>query len=371
MSIAEAPVTPPKPVPTPCIDVCTMDEATGLCLGCARTAEEIAAWQSAEPGFKRAVWDALPARRARLKMTVHRLPWLAEECSGFIEDALTSRSGRWRLGIHGAEVDFAVGADEPAEILSDAEAVSAVTPRFALRLLKHEKTIPISFGGYGTNSAVSFPCRLGRPKAGPGPTRISAGAAAGCEAIGPRLEGQGDARREFADEQQAIGFVLPRGRVKLRKAPGLNPLGPDRDAIIERHRHSALYDTGIGAGLAARICLRTADPELAARLYSLRHPESPEGCPGSRAESPHATPDNACGISGVTPKDRLNALISEARQQAFDIVVETGLGRAEVFAPVDTFCLNLERLTEPRELPPGWELKPVFALGALFYPGQR
>jgi predicted Fe-S protein YdhL (DUF1289 family) len=32
------------PISTPCIRVCILDPDTGLCEGCGRTSEEIAAW---------------------------------------------------------------------------------------------------------------------------------------------------------------------------------------------------------------------------------------------------------------------------------------------------------------------------------------
>ena len=32
------------PIPSPCISICQMDPATGLCTGCLRTIEEIANW---------------------------------------------------------------------------------------------------------------------------------------------------------------------------------------------------------------------------------------------------------------------------------------------------------------------------------------
>lgn len=53
-------------VPSPCVDVCRMDPATGWCLGCARTIDEIAAWASLDNDGKRRVWKLLPARRAVL-----------------------------------------------------------------------------------------------------------------------------------------------------------------------------------------------------------------------------------------------------------------------------------------------------------------
>jgi len=39
-----------------------MDAATGWCVGCQRTLQEIAAWSSLSDADKRAVWHGLPAR---------------------------------------------------------------------------------------------------------------------------------------------------------------------------------------------------------------------------------------------------------------------------------------------------------------------
>ncbi|HTQ01114.1 MAG TPA: DUF1289 domain-containing protein [Casimicrobiaceae bacterium] len=52
------------PVPSPCISVCRMSEATGLCEGCLRTLDEIAAWSVLDDEQRRAVWDAIALRRA-------------------------------------------------------------------------------------------------------------------------------------------------------------------------------------------------------------------------------------------------------------------------------------------------------------------
>lgn len=54
-------------VPSPCVSVCRMDEATGWCLGCARTIDEIAAWGLLDDDDKRAVWAQLPQRHAVLR----------------------------------------------------------------------------------------------------------------------------------------------------------------------------------------------------------------------------------------------------------------------------------------------------------------
>ena len=50
--------------PSPCINVCRMDAGTGWCEGCQRTLHEIATWSGLSDDDKRAVWRALPARRA-------------------------------------------------------------------------------------------------------------------------------------------------------------------------------------------------------------------------------------------------------------------------------------------------------------------
>jgi uncharacterized protein len=50
------------PVPSPCISVCRMDAATGLCEGCFRTLDEIADWSMASDDVKRALWQTLVQR---------------------------------------------------------------------------------------------------------------------------------------------------------------------------------------------------------------------------------------------------------------------------------------------------------------------
>ncbi len=51
-------------VPSPCINVCRMHEASGLCEGCQRTIDEIACWSLFDDAEKREIWRLLPKRRA-------------------------------------------------------------------------------------------------------------------------------------------------------------------------------------------------------------------------------------------------------------------------------------------------------------------
>lgn len=287
MSLAQPPVLP---VPTPCIGVCKIDEASGLCLGCARNKDEIGAWQQADPDYKRAIWAMLPPRRAALRLTAYRLPWSPAEISAMIERTLRRRWGRWTLGIEGASARFEIGPHEDADICSMGGAVTAVTARGAMRLMRHEKVIAFAYGD-------------------------------AADACGP----------------EAIALVMPRGRLDLRRGDKVQAVGPDAGAISESRRGARLYDLGVAANRAARYSLRSADAGFIAAMDDARGMPWQQALGGADAATAH-------------------------------VVVETGLGRIEVFAPAmpDAACLATDR-----ELPEGWVLDALFAPVALFYPSSR
>jgi uncharacterized protein len=56
--------TATAPVPSPCISVCRMHAASGLCEGCLRTLDEIAAWSTMDDDTKRRVWRLIEQRQA-------------------------------------------------------------------------------------------------------------------------------------------------------------------------------------------------------------------------------------------------------------------------------------------------------------------
>jgi predicted Fe-S protein YdhL (DUF1289 family) len=49
-------------IETPCVKICTLDAAQGLCLGCGRTVAEIAGWAAMSPAERRRIMDTLPER---------------------------------------------------------------------------------------------------------------------------------------------------------------------------------------------------------------------------------------------------------------------------------------------------------------------
>lgn len=52
-------------ISTPCRQICAVDGRTGLCVGCGRTLEEIAAWSSLAEAQRQAIMRELAERLAK------------------------------------------------------------------------------------------------------------------------------------------------------------------------------------------------------------------------------------------------------------------------------------------------------------------
>jgi predicted Fe-S protein YdhL (DUF1289 family) len=50
-------------IASPCINLCQIDPASGLCAGCLRSLGEIAAWSAADDGERQRILAAVAARR--------------------------------------------------------------------------------------------------------------------------------------------------------------------------------------------------------------------------------------------------------------------------------------------------------------------
>jgi hypothetical protein len=57
----------PRPIATPCVQVCVVDGQSGLCLGCFRTLAEVAGWARFSDAEREALMAALPGRRGRIR----------------------------------------------------------------------------------------------------------------------------------------------------------------------------------------------------------------------------------------------------------------------------------------------------------------
>lgn len=213
------PNTPLRPAPaiaSPCVGLCRLDDGTGLCLGCARTGAEIAAWRERTDAWRRAVWDRLPGRFDRLGIVARRLPWGREEIAAHVARTLRERAGTWILGVHGAVGEFNSDPDEPLSVHVGEEAVEATSPRAAIRL---------------------------------------------------RIDGRVRALEIHRGDDRPPMLVLavPRARLSLPVNAGLTALGPDGEAIRSEDRARDRFDLGLGRRVG-RFTLRLAAGDLADRL---------------------------------------------------------------------------------------------------------
>lgn len=150
------------PPASPCIGLCQLDAATGLCAGCARSGAEIGAWRDADAAFRAAVWEEIPARAPRLGLRAWLLPWGSEEILGFLARSLGA-GGACALGF-GAAGAF---RGPPERIARDGDALLALTATAGLRL----EADPF-VRAFGTSGGV---VALGLPRARLGPAAPAAG----------------------------------------------------------------------------------------------------------------------------------------------------------------------------------------------------
>ena len=65
-TVAQTSQPPPPSIATPCVKLCVVEGASGLCLGCFRTLSEIGGWAALSDAQRDAVLADLPARRSRI-----------------------------------------------------------------------------------------------------------------------------------------------------------------------------------------------------------------------------------------------------------------------------------------------------------------
>lgn len=52
---------------SPCVNICMIDDLSGLCVGCGRSGDEIAGWIDMSPTERRSIMAALPGRLLELE----------------------------------------------------------------------------------------------------------------------------------------------------------------------------------------------------------------------------------------------------------------------------------------------------------------
>jgi predicted Fe-S protein YdhL (DUF1289 family) len=292
-----------KTIPSPCTGICTMDGALGFCLGCGRTADEVAEWASAGDVRRSAIWAILPERIAALGISITRLPWPQGRIVEFVAESLRQRSGTWALGCYGATAEFICHRDEPCDVSVTGETITAISERGALQLTIGEQVRALQL-------------RAGQ-------------------------SGRG---------YRAIFLVVVKARATLPVATTLTSLGRDEGAIPPECRNDIWFDLGLGRA-DLRFCVRASATDLLDTLNQ---------------------------ASGLPLADVLQAAGAMIVKRSPARVVESPLGRAEIYAPVPPpggqspdgphTHLMPGHLATGRATPPDIDLPPVYAVGAAFYP---
>jgi hypothetical protein len=142
----------------------------------------------------------------------------APTISAFLGGQMADAETQWSLGTFGAIAEFARDNDEPVELVRGRTAVSAATPRGGVRIeLPHD----LRLIAFETTTKASWNHR--------------------------------------------VALCLPQDRCGMSRRAVLTEIGPDADALRPADRGAVLFDLGIEA-LQADVCVRVADPGIAAQL---------------------------------------------------------------------------------------------------------
>lgn len=243
---------------SPCVGLCKLDTATGLCFGCARTGEEIAKWRDQTGAWRAAVWDDLPARLEALGVTCRRLPWETDAIRDFVAESLQDRRGTWVAGIVGAVGEFAAAPGQSIDVERDSDIIIAHTYGGKLRFQIDDDVRALTFE-----------------------------------------------TKETPLERSRIVLAVKRERGRPDVAHALKALGPDTNAIAPEDRDAELFDLGL-ARKEARFCLRlgrgATQNALGAATGSLFPANLPEIGPALLANSPARVIETPLGrIEVLTP----------------------------------------------------------------------
>ena len=199
---------------SPCVGICALDPASGWCLGCGRTGDEIASWPTLDEAGHRQIWVDLPRRLALLSVRVRMLPWSVEQIGDFASTTLSSEQGTWVIGVPGAVAEFPCGPTHGVKASREGDFVFGLTKKAVLRLALHERLRAFAFG-----------------------------------------------------EATPIVLGVAKARVEFSVSESMTALGKDAGAVDAKHKSDELFDFGLGRQ-GNRFCVRTGNPELIEALWS-------------------------------------------------------------------------------------------------------
>ncbi|PID61168.1 MAG: DUF1289 domain-containing protein [Gammaproteobacteria bacterium] len=247
-------------ITSPCTGICTLDETTGWCLGCARSRDEIAGWRKESDSWREAVWAELPERLAQLGVAGQRLPWTTDDTRRFVAESLGRGTGTWVMGVVGAVAEFAPAPGEAVSVTVEDDTVTAHTRGGALRMIINDDVRALTFDQ-------------------------------------PTDDGKARSR---------IAIAVKRKKRQLPVALGVTDLGEDREALIARDS-GHLFDLGLGRE-ESRFCVRVAAGRARTALENVADRPFAEALPafGSEllADSPTRVVETVLGrieVQGAIP----------------------------------------------------------------------
>lgn len=245
---------------SPCVGTCKLDDATGWCLGCARSGDEIAEWRGRTDAWRAAVWDALPARFERLGVGCRRLPWETLDIRNFVLRSLRGAEGTWVVGVVGAVAEFTARPGGSVEVDADGAWIVATTEGGRLRFRIDDDVRALTFDP-----------------------------------------------PETPPERQRLVLAVKRERGRLPVSAIIADLGEDHAAIRTGDRGARLFDIGLGRK-EARFCVRctpgAALDALMSAAGSAMHMALPRIGPTLIQDSPVRVVESALGrieVSGPIP----------------------------------------------------------------------
>lgn len=216
---------------SPCVGICKLDDATGFCLGCARTGDEIAEWRSETSTWRADIWSVLPRRFETLGVACRRLPWETGEIRSFVANSLQEGLGTWVAGVVGAVGEFTTAPGQRTHVDLQGEFVVANTPGARLKFHIDDHVRALTFD----------------PK-------------------------------ETQAENMRVVLAVKRERGRPDDVDALTPLGNDVGAIESTDRDASLFDLGLGRK-EARFCVRVKPGRARDVLTSTSGTSFPDSLP--------------------------------------------------------------------------------------------
>ena len=140
-------------VTSPCTGICKLDEATGWCLGCGRTGDEIGDWRGLPDPARDRVWAQIPDRLGQLGVACRRLPWTTEDIRSFVIQSCEEKHGTWLMGVMGAVAEFVAPPAASVDVVVQEEDIVAYTQNGAMRMTINDDIRAVTFDPPGLKKA--------------------------------------------------------------------------------------------------------------------------------------------------------------------------------------------------------------------------